>query len=358
LKIIFLGRYNSSEILTGPEKVGKRIFERISKKSESVFIGYFFEGEKYNLISKLFGFEEIGKSIYRMGLIRLFLFLLNYKPEIIHIINFERFAAVSFLYRILKKVKIIYSVHGIIKYENEMRKNLSSTLKFKDLLIEKIYFSFSDLLLFLSKKSVETASKNFKVDKNRIKFIANGSDEIFYLQPSLYPNEELKVVFIGEINRKEKGFDFLLSALKSIDIKSEVFVISNYQPDIRLISEFHKIHFIKKMSSIELSSFLADKDLIVSTSSYEQFSISTLEAMSAGLVPIITKDAGLAEYINEENGFVINYGDELSLKQIIKGLASDKNKRKAIGLKARNIFTRLNWEAISDDYFEIYSNLK
>ncbi|MBK6915083.1 MAG: hypothetical protein IPH11_15985 [Ignavibacteriales bacterium] len=49
MKILFLGRYEQSEILNGPEKVAKRIFTGLQDKTESVFIEYFFDGSKYSI---------------------------------------------------------------------------------------------------------------------------------------------------------------------------------------------------------------------------------------------------------------------------------------------------------------------
>ena len=57
MKVIFIGTYNESEILSGPEKVCKRVFEEYSKIDDTIFIQYFQDGRKYSYFKKLFGYE-------------------------------------------------------------------------------------------------------------------------------------------------------------------------------------------------------------------------------------------------------------------------------------------------------------
>ncbi|HEY3251488.1 MAG TPA: hypothetical protein VGK25_10265, partial [Ignavibacteria bacterium] len=76
-KIVYIGRYNESEILSGPEKTAKRIFDISLQDYDSVFIQYFFDGTKHGAFKKLFGCEKKlfneGIVIYTSGLLRLFL---------------------------------------------------------------------------------------------------------------------------------------------------------------------------------------------------------------------------------------------------------------------------------------------
>lgn len=78
MKIFFLGRYNQSEYLSGPEKVAKRIYAESVKDYESVFIEYFFDGREFGFSKKLFGREKIKSvgslKIFRFGIISLLFF--------------------------------------------------------------------------------------------------------------------------------------------------------------------------------------------------------------------------------------------------------------------------------------------
>jgi hypothetical protein len=88
MDLIYLGRYCKDDIMTGPEKVARRIFDTYAKENKSVFIEYFFDGIKYNIFKKLFGKEIAvnaeGSRVLRLGVFPLLAFLVKNKPEVIH----------------------------------------------------------------------------------------------------------------------------------------------------------------------------------------------------------------------------------------------------------------------------------
>ena len=89
MNVVYIGRYNDTEILSGPEKAAKRIFNEHIKHCEGTFIQYFFDGRKYGIIKKLFGkdFKELNNSkVYTLGLFRIVPTLIKLKPRIIHFI--------------------------------------------------------------------------------------------------------------------------------------------------------------------------------------------------------------------------------------------------------------------------------
>ena len=362
MKILFLGRYNESSLLTGPEKVAKRIFSKCSHDFDTVFITYFFDGNRYGLITKLFGKEEIketgNRKIYRLGIFRIMSYILKFSPDIIHIINFERFAKISFFHKRFPKTKIIYNVHGIAAFENEVNPAATTKLKMKDLKSEIKYFKDSDRLIFLSERSVETAEKYFEFDRSKIEIIPNGIDIIFNQignEKKVNISSILKLVFAGDADKKEKGFDFLVSSLEKIEFPLEVFVIGNnygFNEDIR---GNIRINIIEKMDTESFANFLSDKDIFISASSYEQFSLTSVEAMAAGLVTIVTEETGMSTYIeNNLNGFVFKYGDSDELSAILKRINSDRVIIERISKEAVKIYSVLSWELVYMKYKKLY----
>ena len=364
MKIIFLGRYNPSENLRGPEKVAKRLFENISCTDlDLTFIEYFFDGKEYNLFKKIFGAEKNianGKTIFRLGLARLFFFLLKEKPDIIHLVTFERFAFVAFIYKMFSKVKIIYTVHGIICYENNfLKENLSYYYKTKDKYFEKVVFKFSDKIIFLSGISLKFAEKYLTVDKEKVQIIPNGIDRCFYEIKRLQNKNEntpLKIVFIGDYFRKEKGLDFLINSLKNIQFSIELFIIGKTTKIYDSFKSLNlKIKFINKFEQNKYAEFLCDKDIIISSSFYDNFSISTIEAMAAGLIPIVTRETGMSELIQDGiNGFIYDYGDSSAILNVLKNLTLDLSKLRMVSANARKIFAQLSWENIAEQYLNTY----
>jgi len=364
MNIIYLGRYNNDEVLTGPEKVASRIFYNRAKESGTLFIEYFFDGKKYGFFKKLFGKEKIrsvnGSDVLRLGLLSLFVKLVEVKPGLIHIISFERFALVAFIYSVFFKVKIIYNVHGLAIHENKFYHKTGAFKNFKDCLAEDIFIRYSDKLLLLSEASNKILNKYYNPSKRKIIFIKNGIDREFEFTGNKIFNDILKLVFISDVRRKEKGFGFLLSALEKYSGNMELHIVDRKEiaQGINYKNDSVKIFSYDKMSPVSLSAFLKDKDVFVSPAEYEPFGITCAECMSAGLVPVVTSETGASEIIIDDfNGYVFDYGSSEQLCKILLKLDKNAELRKKISLEAVKIYSVFNWEKIYISYKKIYEKI-
>lgn len=366
MDLVYLGRYNQSEILTGPEKVAGRIFYNYTRKNKSVFLEYFFDGNEFGFFKKLFGKEkkcEVNRStVLRLGLVSLFVQLIKLKPKIIHVISFERFALIAFLYRVFFKVKIIYNVHGVVAHENRYFCNISPFNNFKDCFAEDIFVKYSDLILLLSKNSKIILGKYYNVSKRKIKYITNGIDGEFKRSSNKINknNNKLKVVFISDVKRKEKGFDFLKDTLEEFDREIELHIIDKKETakEINFKNKFIDCYSYDLMTPNEFVDFFADKDVFISSASYEPFGLTCVECMSAGLVPVLTSETGASGLITDElNGFVFEYGNSMQLIKILYRLIENPEMKNKISLEASKVFEQINWESVFKNYKNIYNRV-
>ena len=130
---MFAGRYPEGGVISGPEMTAKSMFEEHCVNNNSVFLQYFFDGRKYSFFKKLFGrTEEQDGRIITLGIFRIIPELRRKHPEIIHLITYERFAVIFYIYKLLFKVKILYNSHGIVRYENSELKKIPAFYRFKD----------------------------------------------------------------------------------------------------------------------------------------------------------------------------------------------------------------------------------
>ena len=128
--------------------------------------------------------------------------------------------------------------------------------------------------------------------------------------------------------------DFLLNEiLKKLTLK-------NYNIEINVIymreimfpinnNENIKINFYKgPLNRKEVSKILFNTDIFIDASLMEGFGLMSLEAMSAGAVPIVSESFGIDEYaIDEENSFVIKKVlENMSKKAQEKALEFDIDK--------------------------------
>lgn len=362
MRILYLGRYNFSEKLTGPEKVAKRIYDTSSKKNNAVFLEYFFDGSVYGIGKKLFGYEvnetQDKAKIYRLGLLRILSFIVKFKPELIHVITFERFSVIAYFAKMFLKARIIYNVHGIAVYENKNFKSISSSLSFKDSFCEKIFFNKSDKLLFLSHFQLNIAKKLYKVESNKIEIINNGVDKEFFNPPVEELQEDNSLVFIGDSDRKDKDFNFLYSALPEIKSNCTLYVIGKFNAE-KYSTKINNVSIIQvdTMSQSELIKFLYSKSIFISSSFYDTFSIAAAECMSLGLSPIVTGSTGISKLISDgENGYIVKHGNVKELAEKINLLLSSKELYQKISGNAKKIYEELNWEKIYSSYENIYKS--
>ena len=330
------------------------------------FYEYFFSGRSYGYWTKLFGYDTIeisaGRYIFRVGIVPFIFVILRRRFDVIHIITFERFAVIVLLMKWFVGSKVVFTVHGIVRHENQyLRKGLRQSLIIKDRIIERAFIERSDLVLFLSEESRLLAGKYYKLDSKRTSLIPNGIDSAFhdsFQRRKIIHKKTVDLVFVGDIARPEKGFDFLVRVLDQTKSPFRLFVVSPryaHRP-----AEAHGVEFIftDKMSGEDFADWLKDKDIFISASSYEQFSLVAAEAMAAGITVVATKETGFARYIvNGVNGFVVSFGNVEQLATVLTRLCADKALRQQVGARGAEIYSVLSWEQVAQQYLEFYEKL-
>jgi glycosyltransferase involved in cell wall biosynthesis len=361
MKIVFLGKYNQSEILTGPEKVAKRIFHEVSKSAPScLFIEYFFKRERRsNLWLRLFGKEIVDQdgSVMRLGMIRLIFFLLAYQPDIIHVITFERFILPLFLSKFFFKGKIVVTIHGLVKHEKKIphaKESLYS--KFKDMALEALIMRYSNSLIFVSELELSLARLYYEIDETKIHIIPNGIDERFSSPyKKRFSGSSLKVVLYEREMLGANKTEELIRILSPCNSRSFSLYIINERDTNKHDEGCLKVFRVHKMQTEELCSFLADKHLYINNAIYDTFSLMTIECMAAGVVPIVANTVGMKTFIrNGGNGFVYKSDKPEAIKDIIEGIDSGKYNLQTLSENAKKIYDELNWNTIGLKYQEIY----
>jgi glycosyltransferase involved in cell wall biosynthesis len=356
IKVVFFGEYNKSEILTGPEKVSKRVFEEYSKVNKTLFIHYFQDGDEYGYFKKLFGCEKTtevnGSDVLQLGIFQMLYQIFKLNPRIIHILCFNRYTAFLFLLKIFLRVKLFYTMNGIIRHENKFYNTEYLSIILRNIIVENIIMYCSDRIFYLSEFSKNILLIYYALDKTKLVIAKNGLDSCFLdYQTTKFPAKEPNsIVFIGDIDRKEKGFSFLINSMALINTPLRLYIISNSNKLQILDSKYIRIFFLNKMYPYEFIEFIKNKMIVISSSEYDPFNISVLEAISCGMYPILTKQTGLCELIR---GFVsasiIDYGDRNALIQIINDVFDNK-----LDYQLLNDLKLLSWENVLKNYYLPY----
>ncbi len=360
MKVIFLGRYNKSEKLNGPEKFAKRLFKGISALNpNSLFIEHYFKGNGGSILKRIFGKEKISVNprIQRNGFFRLFLFLVKNQPDIIHIVTHERFIIPVFFYRIFLRSRIIITHHSIVKEElNNSIKMIKKYSRFKDLLFERLSYKCADMHVFVSETLYLKSKEYYSFDQKDVIIIPNGVDEIFRYEDRTFDNKAiLKILFYnGFGNIFPRGLEYIINALNEVYPKNlfELIVLGN--ADATVAPKFN-LTSMKQLGSDELAMLMRETDIFLKSNEFDSFSMMALEAMTAGMIVIVSTNVGVKEYIrNGINGFVYDKNNQEELTKLINEILCLSYDLNSISQQATQIQNTLSWKNVCNMYSELY----
>jgi len=149
--------------------------------------------------------------------------------------------------------------------------------------------------------------------------------------------DPVKLVYAGRLETKQKRTFDLLTLVKHLEEKKidyrfriigEGSLKGWLQDQLKNLpsAASQRISLENAVPYDKMTDVWEKADICVLVSEYEGTSISMLEAMSCGCIPVSTKVSGTAAVISDGlNGFTVPIGDMSTMSQIIESLANDRN---------------------------------
>lgn len=222
-------------------------------------------------------------------------------------------------------------------------------------------FQIADYILVPSTFSKKCLINN-GVSPSKIKVLPYGSkfqiieDKSFRYSKN---GDSLRLVYVGQIQQK-KGVKYLLEAIDSLLIEGldiELNLIGNIYGDPSKYKKYKSFNHIGYLDKDELSRFLKSSDILILPSLFDSFGLVVLEAMSMGVMPIVSENTGAADCVTEDVGYVVPIRDSKSIAAIVKDLYTNRDKlnhkRKNAIFKAKD-FT---WDKYCDKFNNLMSNI-
>lgn len=159
--------------------------------------------------------------------------------------------------------------------------------------------------------------------------------------------KKIKLGYAGRLVEKQKRVDLLLKMLDQLE-KLQV----NYELEIagegdgkKDIVCFINDNFLEKkvkllgtLERVQIPSFWSRQDVCINIADYEGRSISVMEAMANGTVPVVTATSGMREDIKDgENGYIVNVGDYIAMAEKIKYIDEHREMLPQMGAAAHNV---------------------
>ncbi len=157
-------------------------------------------------------------------------------------------------------------------------------------------------------------------------------------------NTSINIGYAGRIEYSQKRFDLIMKLIgelekRKINYRFEIAGDGQAAADIaEFIKKNNLSNRIVTLGSIQhedIIGFWSNQDIAINMSDYEGHSISQMEAMAAGCVPVVTNTSGTEDdIIDGENGYIVDLGDvEKAVKRIIY-LSENRQKLQNMGIKA------------------------
>lgn len=203
-----------------------------------------------------------------------------------------------------------------------------------------------DYIMGVSRQINQKFINQFGIDKSKIRFKESPVEYQKKLEKQ-YPMEKnlpIRIGYAARITKTQKRADLIVPLIelleeKQINYKMTIAGSGSYLQKLKdKIENGHqqRVTILGQISREEMKNFWIEKDIFINISEFEGTSLSMLEAMSYGVVPIVTKVSGVDDIIGEgSNGFICSQHDISRMAEDIGFLDENRNSISELGEKAR-----------------------
>jgi glycosyltransferase involved in cell wall biosynthesis len=159
------------------------------------------------------------------------------------------------------------------------------------------------------------------------------------------------VVYLGRL-LYNKGVDTLLKAFKPLRRDYDLVIIGTgpyqdeYKRQMELLSIENSVIFTGHISDEEVYSLLQNAEVYCLPSRWESFSISTLEAMAAGLPVVCSNVGGLPTWIGDA-GILLDPEDHNAFTKALRQVLIDPEFSSALKTKSINLAKTYDWRVLA-----------
>lgn len=316
----------------------------------------------------------------------------DFKPDIVHLNNFQRQLSASIIKPIKKRnIPIVFTAHDVQaicpaiimldsnkqiceecicgKYSNCIKKNCIKSSRLKSLLgaIEAKYYRITNIY----KKKIDyiiTPSEFYRtkliqdgISENKIKALHNFIDIDEY---DLNTEDEGYALYFGRLS-KEKGILNLIKSFSELE-NGKLYIAGEGEEkeNIKRLIEDNKlqdrIKLLGFLDTDNMKEYIRKcKFVVVPSIWYENCPYSIIETLAIGKPIIGSNIAGIPELVrNEENGFTFKVDDINDLKHKMHILFEDKDLVKSFSEKSKQICKEYySKEYYYDEIMKVYNSL-
>jgi glycosyltransferase involved in cell wall biosynthesis len=156
----------------------------------------------------------------------------------------------------------------------------------------------------------------------------------------------LRLLFAGSIGQR-KGIGYLMQAMQKLKgLPVELTLMGSFVGDRSVFSPYeHLFRYEPPRAHSAVLELMQQHDVLVLPSLFEGFALVILEAMSRGLVVIVTPNTGAGEIVRDgTDGFIVPIRSSEVLEEKIVWMVHHRHETKEMGLHAARRAEEFSWE--------------
>ncbi len=177
--------------------------------------------------------------------------------------------------------------------------------------------------------------------------------------PRVSSLENKEILFVSRLSKEQKGLDFLVQIAEHIRGRGwHISVVGQGKDESWLKEEVKKKDLgdtliMHGLVTSNLVDIYANASIFISTSRWEGFGLSILEAMSCGLPVVAFNNAGPSEILANGNGLLVEKENVAAFVEALESLMHNREKLEQYSVVAKNRVADFSVDTITGKWQEV-----
>jgi glycosyltransferase involved in cell wall biosynthesis len=213
--------------------------------------------------------------------------------------------------------------------------------------------SMASVIFTDSEFSRAELERHLRIDHSRIQVIPPGTTSPRLPRPGPPPRREPLVLFVGSLFNRRRVPDLIAAFARATTTRpgARLVIVGDNRTwprqDLRGVAAAHGVtartEFLSYIPEDALASLYARASVFAFFSEYEGFGLTPLEAMAAGVPPVVL-DTPVAREVYADAAFYVQPGDIAGAARILEQLLTDPSAGREIVARAPAVLSRYSWD--------------
>ncbi len=284
----------------------------------------------------------------------------NFKPDIVHVNVLTRTGVIALLIKLLTGIPYVITEHW-----TRYLPDRNAFKGFFRILFTKIVVRNASAIMPVS-KMLKNAMLSHKLVNKNYRIVDNVIDPSFTTTFDLHKRTKKRIILVTcflEVAKNVRGIVRTISMISKIRDDFELIIIGDglnfndilkYSNELSITDKF--IFFKGEKESREVAEWIYNSDFLVLFSNYETAGIVITESLALGK-PVLSTRVGIAEdYIGENEGIIIEIGDEEALFEKLNYMLDNLKKYDKDIIRSRFI-NRFSYESVGNKIVNCYKEV-